>query len=117
LIGVAQFMLGRSLLGQHKPLEAEQYLSKALQLMNDNLGETSTWSALCRAALGGASLMQGKLKEAEPVLLDSYAVIQRSERAEDREMAAQVRSWIEDLYRQQKRPDAAREYFAKVEAK
>jgi serine/threonine-protein kinase len=113
-IGAAEFMLGRTFIQLNKPIEAERSLRTALDLMSTNLGPTSTWAALCRLALAKVSMMQGRYADAEPVLLKDYPVIVRSQRAEDREMAAQVRTWIEELYRAQNRPQAAAEYFAKV---
>ncbi|HKQ82352.1 MAG TPA: tetratricopeptide repeat protein, partial [Steroidobacteraceae bacterium] len=113
-VAAANFMLGRCSIALNKPIEAEDALQIALKLMKTNFGDTSMWVALTKAALAKSWVMQGRVKDAESVLLETYPLIANSQRAEDREMAAQVRTWIEDLYRSQNRPQAAAEYFAKV---
>jgi serine/threonine protein kinase/tetratricopeptide (TPR) repeat protein len=115
-IAAANFMLGRTFLALNKPQDAQPVLERALELMNENLGEDSIWSTMCRAALARSWMLQQRLADAEPVLLAAYPLIAKSSRAEDQEMAAHVRTWIEELFRAQNRPEAARAYFAKIAA-
>jgi serine/threonine-protein kinase len=115
-IATAWTLLGRSLLAQQRAKEAEVALQKAIDSwrIEYDLGNPSY--AMARASLGRARALQGRLAEAEPALLESYPVIHRSTRAMDREIADGVRGWIEALYRDMGRPDAAQKYFAQLDA-
>ena len=50
----------------------------------------------------------------EPALLAAYPLLNNSTRVGDREVADDIRHWIEDLYRGMGRPEAAREYFTSL---
>lgn len=110
-VAAAWTLLGRSLLGQHQPKEAEAALRNAVASWQIEYGAKSPGYAVALASLGRAWSLQGKLAEAEPALLESYPVIHRSTREMDRETAANVRQWIEQLYQQLGRPQAAQAYF------
>ena len=116
-IAAANFMLGRVSLALGQPAQAQTFLEPAVASFKTNFGEQSLWFANGRAALAHSWAMQGHSKEAEPVLLESYSRIAASPLLDDREMAREVRGWIEELYRSQHRPEAAAEYFSKIGAK
>jgi serine/threonine protein kinase/tetratricopeptide (TPR) repeat protein len=65
-------MLGRCLLLQQKPVEAEPVLQRCLELRRKSLAEDDwrIWNAM--SLLGESLLAQGKLDSAEPLLLDGY---------------------------------------------
>jgi len=115
-IAWAWTFLGRSLLEQQQPREAQVALTKAVESWRIEYDKNSPGFATAQASLGRAWALQGKLAEAENALLESYPVIRRGTRATDRETASAVRQWIEDLYAAQGKPEAARDYFQRVEA-
>ena len=111
-IAAALTKLGRVLLESGKPREAESILTEAVAAWAQQ--KDSAWYGTARASLGRALAMQRRYPEAERALNESYPLLVRS--PADKEMADTVHDWIEDLYRAMARPEAAREYFARVEA-
>jgi hypothetical protein len=95
--------------------EAEETASEALGIWTKAYGKTSTPSAFAAAIRGRALAMQGRLSDAELALTENYPILARSHQSRDIEWAQQVRGWIEDFYRQQNRPEAARAYFATLQ--
>jgi hypothetical protein len=79
-------------------------------------GEQSAGYAMARAAYGAALAKQRRFAEAEPALIESYPVILRTPRGALGEAQVLVAQWIEDLYRDMGRPDAAQKYFAQFTA-
>jgi len=107
-------MLGRSLLAQERPREAEAALTKAVDSWAIEYGRNSPGYATARASLGRAWAMQGRNAEAERALLESYPIILKSSRKPDHETAVVVRQWIESLYKATGRPQAAQQYFERL---
>ena len=107
-------MLGRTLLEMNEAPEAEATLQRALLEWSKEYGAASPWYAQARAFLGRAWALQGRYKEAEPALLETYPVLVRA-RLDDHLMAT-MRAWIEDLYRATGRPQQAQAYFQQVQA-
>ena len=104
--------LGLARLELQRPKEAETAANQALVIWAKEYGKTNPFHALAMAIRGRALSQQGKLNDAEIALEESYPILARSQRAADVEFAQQVRGWIEDLYRQQNRPEAAQAFFA-----
>lgn len=115
-VATAWTWLGRVRLEQGKPHEAERVLVQALDSRKQQFGDGSTPVAVVRAYLGRAWALQNRYDEAERALTESYPVILRSPSSADREISATVRSWIESVYTAMGRNDAARAYFAKLDA-
>jgi serine/threonine-protein kinase len=107
--------LGRTQLALHRPKEAQQSLVEAVKIWQVEYGQDSAGYNIANAALAWAKALQGNYKEAEPALLASYPKLSNSTRKSDREMAADVHKWIEQLYADLGRPSAAREYFSSLE--
>lgn len=108
--------LGRSLLAQQRPKEAQDAFNKAIASWQIEYDRNSPGYAMARASLARAQALQGQLAQAEPALLESYPILHRSTREVDRELANTVRQWIENLYLQMGKPDAAQEYFKQLDA-
>jgi serine/threonine-protein kinase len=104
--------LGLALLQMQRSREAETTASEALEIWAKTYGKASTHYAFAAAIRGRALALQGRMNDAEAALTENYPVLARSP---DLELAQQVRGWIEDLYRQQNRLDAARAYFATLQ--
>lgn len=109
-------MLGRALLAQQQPKEAEAALDKAVASWRIEYDRDSPGYTMARASLARAQALQGRLAEAEGALLESYPILHRSTREVDRESAGAVRQWIENLYKEMGRPEAAQKYFAQLDA-
>jgi serine/threonine protein kinase/Tfp pilus assembly protein PilF len=107
--------LGLALLELKRPQEAETAANEALEIWAKAYGKTSTRYAFAAAIRGRALAQQGEMNDAELALKESYPLLARSHGSADLEFAQQVRGWIEDLYKQQHRPDAARAYFATLQ--
>jgi eukaryotic-like serine/threonine-protein kinase len=107
--------LGLALLEMQRAQEAEATANEALAIWMKTYGKTSTHYALAAATRGRALALQGRLKDAELALTENYPILARSHNSPDVELAQQVRGWIEDLYRQQNRPEAAGAYFAALQ--
>lgn len=106
--------LGRTQLALHRPKEAQQSLVEAVKIWQVEYGQDSSGYNIANAALAWARALQGHYAEAEPALLKSYPMLSTSTRKSDREMAADVRKWIEELYSDMGRPTAATEYFSSL---
>jgi serine/threonine-protein kinase len=111
-IAAALALQGKIRLGAGKPKQAEEVLNTALAAWRTEYGEESGEYAVTLAALGRALAVQGRTQEAEKAFLQSYPILMRTQG--QRDAVAETRRWIEDLYRSLGRPDAAREYFAKL---
>lgn len=110
-IATAWTLLGRSLLAQQQPKDAELALRKAVGSWQVEYDRSNPGYAMARAALGRALALQNRFEDAEPALLESYPIIRRSTRRIDRENAVTVQQWIESTYKDMGKPAAAREYF------
>jgi serine/threonine protein kinase/tetratricopeptide (TPR) repeat protein len=107
--------LGRTQLALHRPKEAQQSLVEAVKIWQVEYGQDSAGYNIANAALARAQALQGNYAEAEPALLKSYPKLKASTRKNDREMAADVHRWIEQLYADLGRPTAATEYFSSLQ--
>jgi serine/threonine protein kinase/tetratricopeptide (TPR) repeat protein len=107
--------LGRTQLALHRPKEAQQSLLEAVKIWQVEYGQDSAGYNIANAALARAQALQGNYAEAEPALLKSYPKLNASTRKNDREMAADVHRWIEQLYADLGRPTAAMEYFSSLQ--
>jgi serine/threonine protein kinase/Tfp pilus assembly protein PilF len=115
LVATTLTMLGRTRLAQNRPAEAEKVLDEAVASWKIEYGETSGGYAFALACRARAMALQGRTGQAEADLRASYPVILASPRTASPESAQLVRGWIEDLYRQLQRPEAAKTYFAQLE--
>jgi eukaryotic-like serine/threonine-protein kinase len=113
--GVTLTRLGVALLETRQWKEAEDTASEAHEIWTNAYGKTSAQSAFAAAIRGRALAMQGRMRDAELALTENYPILARSRQSRDIEWARQVRGWIEDLYEQQNRPDAAHAYFATLQ--
>lgn len=104
--------LGRALVELQRPRDAEVTLDEAIETWAKGYGENSTGHALASAIRGRAWAQQGRMTDAERALTGSYPILARSQIPSDIESAQEIRRWIEDLYRQQNRPEAAHAFFA-----
>lgn len=107
--------LGRTRLALHRPKEAQHSLVEAVRIWQVEYGQDSSGYLIANAALAWAKALQGNYAEAEPALLNSYPKLNASTRKSDREMASDVRRWIEELYSDLGRPTAATEYFSSLQ--
>jgi serine/threonine protein kinase len=107
-------MLGRTQVEQNRPAVAIKSLTEAAAAWDAEYGKTSAGYAIATAARARAQTLLGKYAEAEPALLSAYPLLNNSARPGDRELAKDIRPWIEDLYRAMGRPTAAREYFTSL---
>lgn len=107
-------ILGHSQIEQRRPRDAIQPLTEAIAAWRAEYGENSAGYAIATATLARAQTLLGNYTEAEPALRAAYPLLNSSTRVGDREMADDIRHWIEDLYRDMGRPDAARQYFASL---
>ncbi len=108
-------MLGRTQMELNRLSDAQKALSEAVQAWQVEYGENSHGYAIASATLAQTKALQGNYAEAEPVLLKAYPILSNSTRAGDREVANDVRRWIEQLYSAQGRASAAREYFSRLQ--
>jgi serine/threonine protein kinase/tetratricopeptide (TPR) repeat protein len=107
--------LGRALLERKRLDEAGSVLDEAIETWAGTYGRNSPEYATASALRGRIFALQKRTPEAETALTGSYQILARSQRPADVESAREVRGWIEDLYRQQRRPEAARDFFARVQ--
>jgi eukaryotic-like serine/threonine-protein kinase len=107
-------MLGRTQLAMQRPADAEKSLTEAVQAWLVEYGENSTGYAVASAALGRSKALQGEYDEAELALLKAYPMLSKATRVAEREVASDIRKWIEELYRDMGRPSAAEEYFSSL---
>lgn len=109
--------LGRTLLELKRLDEAAKVLDQAVDAWVAAYGENSTGHALATAIRGRVWAQQGRVEEAEHALITSYPILASSKVPADIESAQEARSWIEALYNQQQRPEAARDFFARLKQK
>jgi serine/threonine protein kinase/Tfp pilus assembly protein PilF len=114
LTAAAWTMLGRTRLAQNKAREAEDAFTAALDAWRIEYGEGSIGYALAEALRGRSWMLQGRFADAESALTRTYPRFANSQRNADREMARDLRRWIEVVYEKLGRPEAAPRYFASV---
>ncbi len=109
--------LGRALVELKRPHEAEAALGNAIETWAKEYGENSLGYATAAAIRGRAWAQQGRMADAERALTQSYPILAHSQRASDVEVTQEIRRWIEELYQQQNRPEAAHAFFAGLQNK
>ena len=112
-VATALRTLGLALIDQDKAEQAEPLLREALQIQEQRVGADSPQVSPTRAALGGALLNRRKYAEAEALLLPSYPAVLASQGADDA-MTVRARNWVEQLFTQTGRSEAAAAYFARA---
>jgi serine/threonine protein kinase/tetratricopeptide (TPR) repeat protein len=92
-----------TLLSEGKAAEAEAKVREALALFRAQ--QPTTWRAAdAESVLGGCLAAQGHFKEAEPLLLESYPVLQK-DKGGGAKHAAEARQRITDLYKAWGKPE------------
>lgn len=112
-VATALRTLGLALIDEGKPAQAEPQLREALQIQEQRVGTDSPQVTLTRAALGGALLGRHSYQEAETLLLSSYPQVLASQGPDD-SMTVRVRTWVEQLFTQTGRADAAAAFLARA---
>ncbi len=91
--------------------EGEKNLREAVELRTEMLAPTHYWVALAKSALGECLAIQGRFDEAEPLLLESYQSLNRSQGAQNPRTQL-ARSRLYELYKDWNKPDLAAQYDA-----
>jgi tetratricopeptide (TPR) repeat protein len=109
--------LGRTLLELKRYKEAQATLDQAVEAWATSYGKDSSGYAAASALRGRAWARLGNTADAERAFADSYPVLVLSEVSPDVVSAHELRTWIEELYKQQQRPEAAHDFFARLKQK
>ena len=92
-----------------KAKEGEIILREAVKLRTDSLPKDHYWVAIANSALGECLTTQKRFPEAEPLLLESYNALLKSQGAQNpRTLLAQRR--LLELYQQWNKPELADKY-------
>jgi serine/threonine protein kinase len=92
-----------------KAREGEVILREAVNLRTDSLPKDHYWVAIAKSALGECLTTQKRFPEAEPLLLESYNALLKSQGAQNpRTLLAQRR--LLELYQRWNRPELADKY-------
>lgn len=91
--------------------EGEKTLREAVELRTEMLTPTHYWVALAKSALGECLAIQERFDEAEPLLLESYQSLNRSQGAQNPRTQL-ARSRLYELYKDWNKPDLAAQYDA-----
>jgi len=109
-------MLGRTQLELNRPKEAEATLRESLESWRLEMGEHSIGYAVAQSALGRALAQQRRFAGAEEAFIASYPTIAKEKAGSGLELQGTVKGWVEDLYRDMGRPEAAQRFFSHVAA-
>lgn len=100
---------GMSLTKSGNTVEGEKLLREAVQLRTETLSPEHYWVAVAKSALGECLTIQKRYDEAEPLLVDSFESLIRSQgRQNPRTLLAQGR--LAGLYGSWNKPDLAARY-------
>ena len=91
------------------PLEAEKILREAVKIRAENLPEESFLTALAKSALGECLMTQKRFDEAEPLLLDIFESLKRSQ-GERNPRTSIARNRLAALYEKWNKPELAKEF-------
>ncbi|MEP6686482.1 MAG: tetratricopeptide repeat protein, partial [Verrucomicrobiota bacterium] len=75
----ALIIRGLSLTKTGQPNEGEKILREAVKIRTDSLPKEHYWVALANSALGECLTIEKRYQEAEPLMLDSYESLRRSQ--------------------------------------
>jgi serine/threonine protein kinase/tetratricopeptide (TPR) repeat protein len=110
-VAAAQRVLGLALLDEHKPKEAEAVLRSAIATQQKKLSDPqSPQLALSQAALGELKLAEHAYDQAEPLLLQQYPIVLRTQGAQDGS-TKRLKLAIERLYQETGRGDRLEAWF------
>ncbi len=110
--GIYLLHLASVLLIEKRIAEAEVHAREAASIFHSQ--QIPTWRAAdADSLLGGTLAAQGKFKEAEPLLCQSYSTLQKDQ-GDGAKHAAEARQRIVDLYTAWGKPEKAAEYRAKA---
>jgi eukaryotic-like serine/threonine-protein kinase len=84
-------------------------IERAVSIWRKELPEDHWQIARSRAVLGKSMLQQGKFAEAEPILLQNYAILEKQRGTND-PGTRQVRAWLAQLYEHWGKPNDAARY-------
>jgi tetratricopeptide (TPR) repeat protein len=102
-IAAAEYWLGVVLLATHRPKDAEAYFRAAMSRSKRN-GDPDWRIARTTSGLGDALFAQGRAREAEPYLVNSYRTVRASQYADARTREV-VRDRIVRFYTERRQPD------------
>lgn len=107
----ALIVKGLSLTKTGHVTEGEKILREAVQLRTERLAPEHYWVALAESALGECLALQKRFEEAEPLLIESYESLTRTQgRQNPRTLLARRR--LADLYTIWNKPEIATRYFS-----
>ncbi len=105
--------LARLLVDTGRAREAEAFARKALAALRENFSKGDRHVARAQSILGYSLLAQHRLPEAQAELTASYAAIARGFGVDARD-TVRARAWVERLYAELGKPDAARKLIAEA---
>jgi serine/threonine protein kinase/Tfp pilus assembly protein PilF len=101
--------LGRIFADRGDTVRVSALIERAVSIWRKELPDGHWQIARSRAVLGKSMLQQGKFAEAEPILLQSYAILEKQRGTSDLG-TRQVRSWLVQLYEHWGKPNDAARY-------
>jgi eukaryotic-like serine/threonine-protein kinase len=99
----AEYFLGISLLATHRPKDAERYFRAAMS-RSKRIGDPRWRVARAASGLGEALYAQGRAREAESYLVNSYGIVSSSQNADVRTQEV-VRDRVVRFYTERGQPD------------
>jgi serine/threonine-protein kinase len=98
-----------------QPKEGEKILREAVKIRTESLPKEHYWVALANSALGECLTIQKRYSEAEPLLLDSYQSLKKSQSADSPRTTIALQRLI-NLYEAWNKTDRATPYRALLPA-
>ena len=115
-VGIARLNLGQTLLASNRFAEAATELHASIPILDSSMPTGNLYSSIARTTLGCALIGQKLYAAGEPLLLDNYKIVLKARGAND-PTVIELKKWIERLYKEQNKPEAAAKYFASITAK